>query len=423
MKKNSFIYGMLTGAGAVLFVVLMVIAGRLMVTAFSDNRLIQQGTSEGSGEKMENSQELEISDELVQKKLSLLQQYIERFYLDTTKTGSSADKMEDGIYQGYISGLGDPYSVYYNEEEYDSLQTSTQGDYCGIGATVSQDPSTGIITIVKPFEGAPAAEAGLEAGDILYTIEKEEVTGQDLTSVVTKLKGKKNTKVHIQVVREGESEPIDFTITRKEVEVPTITYKMLSDQIGYIQVESFDVVTKKQFRSAVDDLEKQGMKGLVIDLRDNGGGVLDAATDMLDRLLVEGKLVYTKDKNGEGQEYYCEDQESLDLPMAVLVNGNSASASEIFAGALQDYGAAKLVGTKTFGKGIVQSIFKLGDGTAIKLTTAKYYTPNGRNIHGTGLEPDIEVELDEKVKDWSTAKESEDNQLQKAVETVKLEIK
>lgn len=224
-------------------------------------------------------------------------------------------------------------------------------------------------------------------------------------------------------MREGESEPIDFTITRKEVEVPTITYKMLSDQIGYIQVESFDVVTKKQFRSAVDDLEKQGMKGLVIDLRDNGGGVLDAATDMLDRLLVEGKLVYTKDKNGEGQEYYCEDQESLDLPMAVLVNGNSASASEIFAGALQDYGAAKLVGTKTFGKGIVQSIFKLGDGTAIKLTTAKYYTPNGRNIHGTGLEPDIEVELDEKVKDWSTAKESEDNQLQKAVETVKSEIK
>lgn len=416
MKKSSFIYGMLTGAAGVLLVVLLVCSARQIVNIYSGNSLSGRSSVDASDE------DLEISDEVVQKKLDLIEKYIDRFYLDTTKNGSSAEKLEDGIYQGYVNGLGDPYSVYYSEEEYESLQTATQGDYCGIGATVSQNPSTGIITIVKPFEGAPAAEAGVKAGDVLYTVENEEVTGQDLTAVVTKLKGKENTEVHIQVVREGEEEPVDYTVVRRKVEVPTVTHKMLSGQIGYVQVESFDVVTKKQFRSAVDELEAQGMKALIIDLRDNGGGVLDAATDMLDRLLPEGKLVYTKDKNGEGEAYYCEDKDSLELPMAVLVNGSSASASEIFAGALQDYGAAKLVGTKTFGKGIVQSILSLGDGTAIKLTTARYYTPDGRNIHGTGLEPDIEVELDENVKDWSTAKESEDNQLQKAMETVRSEM-
>lgn len=191
---------------------------------------------------------------------------------------------------------------------------------------------------------------------------------------------------------------------------------MLDDKIGYIQVTSFEEVTKKQFRKALKVLEKKGQKGLVIDLRDNGGGMLDTAVDMLDRLLPEGVVVYTLDKNGKKKEYTSTDEESFDKPIAVLVNGNSASASEVFSGALQDYGKASLIGTTTFGKGIVQSVFDLSDGTGLKLTTAKYYTPKGRNIHGTGLTPDIEVEQNDQVTKQKKSGAILDNQLERAVE-------
>jgi carboxyl-terminal processing protease len=230
------------------------------------------------------------------------------------------------------------------------------------------------------------------------------------------MKGKAGTKVKVTVVREGEEEPVTYTLTRKEIKSQTVAYKMLDNDIGYIQVTSFEEVTKEQFRKAIQVLEKKGEKGLVIDLRDNGGGLLQTAVDMLDRLLPKGVVVYTLDKNGKKKEYTSTDEESFSKPIAVLVNGNSASASEVFSGALQDYGVAKLVGTTTFGKGIVQSVFDLSDGTAIKLTTAKYYTPNGRNIHGTGLEPDIAVERNDQTVTQSESGAVLDNQLQAAVE-------
>ena len=210
-----------------------------------------------------------------------------------------------------------------------------------------------------------------------------------------------------------------FTITREEIHSQTVAYKMLDGKIGYIEVSSFEEVTKQQFRDALDDLEKQGEKSLVIDLRNNGGGLLSTAVDMLDRLLPEGIVVYTKDKDGKKEVYRSTDKESFDKPIAILVNENSASASEVFSGAMQDYNKAVLVGTTTFGKGIVQTVFDLSDGTAIKLTTAKYYTPKGRNIHGTGLEPDITEALDDQTHRQKKSGVLIDNQMQRAIDYLK----
>lgn len=353
----------------------------------------------------------------VMAKTLLLENYISKYYLRDADAG----QIVEGIYKGVLQSLQDPYSVYYTKEEYDSLQESTQGVYCGIGARVSQDVKTGIITIVQLFEGSPAIDAGILPGDIIYKVEDEEVTGTDLSKVVAKMKGKEGTSVELTVIR--ESKKVNCTVRREEIEIPTVEHEMLEDNIGYIQVTEFDQVTAKQFRDALEDLEKQGQDGLVIDLRNNGGGRLDAVVDMLDRMLPEGTIVSTKDKAGEGETFTSTGKEQFNKPLAVLINGNSASASEVFSGAIQDYGTGKLVGTTSFGKGIVQTIFDLKDGSAIKLTTSEYFTPKGRNIQGTGLEPDVEVELDKEQAKKITVEKEEDNQLKKAVETVKNEIK
>ena len=351
-------------------------------------------------------------------KAASIQEIIDRYYLNTV----TEDAVAEGVYKGIMASLDDPYSVYYTKDEYESIQASTQGTYCGIGAMVSQNVNTGIITIVKVYKGTPAEKFGLLAGDIIYKVAGEEVTGVDLTTVVTKMKGEEGTDVEIVVAREGESDYITKKVTRAQIEVPTIEHEMLADQIGYIAVSEFDEVTAQQFREALKDLESQGEQALIIDLRDNGGGVLSTAVDMLDRMIADGMLVYTETKEGVDEEFKAEDEDSFDKPLAVLVNGNSASASEVFSGAIQDYGIGKLVGTTTFGKGIVQSIIPLGDGSALKLTTAKYYTPKGRNIHDTGLEPDVEVELSDEAKKKSPLEKKDDNQLQTAIKELKKEL-
>ena len=247
----------------------------------------------------------------------------------------------------------------------------------------------------------------------------KEIGDEDLNSVVSRMKGKKGTKVKLSVIREGEKEPIDFVITRDEIEVPTVESKMLDGGIGYISVSEFDKVTADQFRGSIKDLEKAGMKSLVVDLRNNPGGRLETVVDMLDRLLPDKLIVYQEDKNGKREEEYGSDKQQFDKPLAVLINGNSASASEIFAGAIQDYGTGTLIGTTSFGKGIVQSIIPLNDGTAVKVTVSKYFTPKGRNIHGTGIEPDIKVELDPKASNKVVIDYEDDTQLQKAVSVLK----
>lgn len=338
-------------------------------------------------------------------KMQELQSYIDRFYL----FDYDEENVESGIYKGMMAGLGDVYTNYYTPEEYASFMESSNGSYSGIGAMLSQDYNTGIITVVKVFKGSPAAEAGVQSDDILYKVKGEEVTGMDLNLVVSDLKGEEGTDVEASFMR--GTDVLDLTLTRRSIEVPTVEYRLITDKIGYISISEFDDVTDDQFIAALDDLNSQGMENLIIDLRDNGGGLVDVTCDILDQLLPEGLIVYTEDKDGNREEETSDAEHYFPGKMAVLVNGNSASASEIFAGAIKDYGVGTLIGTQTFGKGIVQSLFPLSDGSAIKVTVSRYYTPAGNNIHEVGITPDIILEKD--------VESEEDNQLQKAIDVLK----
>lgn len=414
MKKN-FITGLLSGLCAAILLFTIIGAVYVIVDGKAKDNDNQIEAQESKQPVEEESQPYSA----IVEKLTFLQMLVDNYYLDKVDQNAYAD----GIYKGFVSSLKDPYSTYYTEEEYNALIESSSGVYCGIGATVTQDIKTGIISIIKPFEKGPAYKVGILPGDIIYKVENEEVTGSDLSEVVSRMKGVAGTVVHISIMREGETGPLEFTITRQEIEVPTIEYKMLKDKIGYIIISEFDEITVSQFIAAVDDLEASGMKGLVVDVRNNPGGLLDSVVKMLDRLLPKGLIVYTEDKNGKRVEEDAIDSKKLKVPLAVLINGNSASASEIFAGAVQDYKIGTIVGTTSFGKGIVQKVIPLSDGTAVKLTISKYYTPKGRNIHGTGIVPDVEVELKDELKQQIIIPLSDDNQLQKAIKIVMDKIK
>lgn len=399
--RKGFLCGVLTCSGVVLVLTLVLqLTGRIDVSGLA------RKTTQSIAEKRK-----------IEKKANIIKTYIDEYFLDDI----NHEYMEDSIYKGIVSGLGDEYAAYYTADEYAEILEKTSGTFCGIGAYVTQDASTGAVTIVKPMKKSPAEEAGIKAGDIVYAIDGEEVTGKDLSAVLAKIKGEEGTKVTLKIVRSGENDYLDFVVTRKKIEEDTVAYRMLSNKIGYMQVTGFEEVTPGQFSEGLDAMEKQGMKALLLDLRDNGGGLLQSAVEMLDRMLPEGMVVYTEDKSGVSEKYYAEDAVEITVPTAVLVNGNSASASEVFSGALQDKKKATLVGTKTFGKGIVQTIFDMKDGSALKMTTSKYFTPNGRNIHGTGLEPDIEVKLDQSSLNKKDKKGNSkpDNQMQKAIEYLK----
>jgi peptidase, S41 family len=340
---------------------------------------------------------------------------IDEYYLN----GIDNDKMKDGIYKGMVDSLGDPYTVYYNTEEYKQFTSSSSGTYSGIGVAVSQNVTTGAITIVKTFKKGSGEKEGMKPGDVIYKVEGKKIEGLELSKVVSMIKGEEGTFVKVTVLRDGKE--IEFNLERKKLEVDTVNYRMeerSGKKIGYISVSEFDEVTASQFKNAISELNKEGMEGLVIDLRDNPGGLLDVTCEMLDRMIKKGLLVYTVDKNGKRVDEDATDSDSFDKPVAILVNGNSASASEVFSGAMKDYKAATLVGTKTFGKGIVQSIVPFGDGTAMKVTVSKYYTPNGVNIHGTGIEPDVVVELSKDATKNGKYDRKYDNQLTKALDVV-----
>lgn len=390
-KKNSFWKGALCGALAMLLVVGFAGSGYFVYRVMQNDSVVTRRT---------------------EKKLEMLRELIDEVYLHSEDV--SDEELREFLIKGYVSGLGDPYSVYYDKDETESLFESTEGKFGGIGVSITQDYETGAMTFVNVYEDGAGAEAGFQAGDILYKVDGEDVTGQDLNNVVAKIKGEEGSNVEITVFRGDDMEEYTATATRKIVEVQTIEHEMKDDGVGYIQITEFDDVTYDQFTSALEDLTGQGMTGLVIDLRNNPGGNLDTVCDILDLILPEGTILSTKDKNGEGDTYTSDEEHKLEIPMSVLTNENSASASEIFAGAIQDYGVGTLVGTTTFGKGIVQQIFPLTDGTSIKLTISEYFTPNGRNIHGIGIEPDVEIEYEYDVENPDA-----DNQLEKAIEIVK----
>ena len=398
-NKKQFIKGIAVGV-----VITAVVAGGV---SFGSRALTRV-----SDEKKAESGELNLTSTEVEDKITEIETLVQDYYLNEIDT----EQVESYLYKGMIAGLNDAYTAYYTKEEYQSLMDSTNGSYFGIGVEMSQNMTTGIITITRVFEGSPAEEAGLLPGDVIYKVGDTEVTGEDLTKVVSMVKGAEGTTVPIVVAREGESNYQTFDVERRTIEISTVDHKMLDGNIGYISIASFDDVTVNQFMDALDDLENQGETALIIDLRNNGGGLVSSACSILDRLLPEGLIVYTEDKYGNREEMRSDAENYFDKPLVLLVNGNSASASEIFAGAIKDYGIGTLVGTQTFGKGIVQKVYPLSDGTAVKLTVSKYYTPKGNNIHGIGITPDVEIELDSDVANEITIPEDKDNQLQKAIE-------
>lgn len=373
-------------------------------------------TTDGTSNTTENTVKMLSSSAVVgidtNEKLEEIQDVIDKnFYFEEDN-----QSVQDGIIKGYMEGLDDPYSVYYTQEEFASFMEDTGGEYVGVGVQVSQNVDTMVITVVKVFDG-PAKDAGIEEDDIITEVNGEDIGTQDIDSVVDKIRGEEGSDVNITVYRSSDAKEHEYTMPRKKVENPTVEYKMLDNNIGYVAVSSFYEVTGDQYINAVKDLESQGMEGLIVDLRDNGGGLLEVAVDMLDYMLPAGKLVYTEDKDGNvTSEYSSTDEEQFTKPLALLVNNYSASASEIFAGAVKDYGTGDLIGTTTYGKGIVQRMFPLGDGSGIKLTIAKYFTPNGNDIHKTGIAPDEEVELD--VEAYRDSEGEKDNQLQAAIDNI-----
>ena len=400
--EKGFFKGVITGAIAAVFIGAVVIGiGDAVSGSYKSNTVV---------------------DKEFEDKVNNLTSYIDTFYLDADKV--KKEDLQNGMYKGLMNSIDDKYAQYYTPDEYNDFQETNNGQYGGIGAYVSQNSDTGDIVIVNPFDGAPAKEAGIKPGDIIVDIDGTSVVGMELSDAVTLMKGEPDTDVSVKVLRDGEY--IDVNITRKVVDVPTVKHEIIENgDIGYIYVSGFDKVTSTQFRQALDDIEAKNAKALIVDIRDNGGGMLDVVVDMLDRLLPEGLLVYTETNQGRDEEYYSTNEEYYDKPMAVLINGYSASASEVFAGAVQDYKAGTIIGTTSYGKGIVQSIFSLnkdGDGSAIKLTTARYYTPNGRNIHGIGITPDITVEYNEELVEERDGLYY-DNQMLMAISVLKNEIK
>lgn len=402
--RRSFAGGLIAGIVLTLFLGCGYFAGTQLYRAFQ----AQKGAVSASGDSQEA---VSVANPATMQKMGVLEEMIDEYYLEDAQESA----LEQGVYKGMIEALQDPYSTYYSQEELEELQNKTQGIYYGIGARVGIDADTQLPRIASVIEGTPAQEAGLMAGDLLYEVDGTCVQGMDLNSAVALVKGDEGTIVHLTVIREGETDYLEFDVERRKLENETVTYEMMEDGIGYIQIQEFDDVTVDQFSEALDACRREGMQGLILDLRGNPGGNLSTVCEIARMMLPEGLIVYTEEKNGDREEYICDGSRQLTEPLVVLVDSNSASASEILAGAVKDYGIGTLVGTTTFGKGIVQRIMKLSDGSAVKLTVSKYYTPKGNNIHEIGISPDVEVPFEAEA----YLEDGTDNQLDKAVEVLK----
>lgn len=409
-EKKGFGKGVAAGIIGTLVVLCIVLFLGCKLTGTS---IVLSFGNSASGEVTSNSTILD-SDTI--SKINELTAYIDLYYYEDEDVDT--DTLRDSLYAGLIDGIGDKYSVYYNAQEYEDLQISTTGEYYGIGAGLSQDVDTMVVTISKVYAGTPAEEAGLLAEDIISSVDGVDATSMEVSDLVQLIRGEEGTTVHLEIIRPSTGEELSFDVERANVQLPSVTYEMLDDTIGYIYLEQFETGTAEQFEEAVTDLTEQGMQALVLDVRYNPGGMITSVVSILDDILPEGTVVYTEDKSGNRQDYTSDGATYMDIPIAVLINGDSASASEILAGAIKDYEYGTLIGTTTFGKGIVQTIFPLEDGDALKLTTAKYFTPDGNYIHGVGIEPDIELEYEYTGDTEADYDKAYDNQIQKAIEVL-----
>lgn len=345
-------------------------------------------------------------------KLELVTYLIKHYYYNDVDD----ETLIDGLYSGLIDSLDDPYSTYYTAEEYENAKQTYAGEYAGIGALLQKNMETGEVTITKVYENTPAEKVGLKEGDSILSADGNLAKDEDLETFVSHIRGGKGTDVELVLDRDGEE--ITVKCERDDVATPTVEHQMLNDNIGYIAVSQFTEHTYKDFVKAYEDLEKQGMTSIVYDMRNNGGGLLESVVDILDYILPEGTVVYTMDKDGNREDKVSKASSHKDIPIVVLVNGNTASAAEIFTGAIRDFKYGKIIGTTTFGKGVVQSTIPLTDGSAIKLTTHQYYTPSGECIQGTGIDPDMELEFEFLGGDDDKYSVDLDNQIQKAIEVL-----
>lgn len=411
-KSGKFFWGgLFTGLIMSLLVVSSVYVVNRIQYAHKSGQTVGLHTRE---ESQENTDGESVTGEAVNEdtvaKMKVIENVIDTYFY---KEDVDKDAMVDGIFKGMVESLGDPYSEYYSKEELESLYQDSFGVYYGVGAYVSLDTATGLAKVSGIIADSPAEEADLRAEDIIYKVDDVDVTGMTLQETVSLIKGDENTTVKLTLIRDGKE--IEKEVTRRKVESPTVKFEMLDDGMAYIQITEFDTVTVDQFTEAMAMARGNDMKGLILDLRSNPGGNLSSVVSIAKQMLPKGLIVYTEDRDGNREEYSCDGSKELDVPMVVLVNGNSASASEILAGAIKDYGIGTLVGTTTFGKGIVQRPIELSDGSAVKLTISSYYTPNGINIHGIGIEPDVECEFDS---ERYYSDEAYDNQLEKAKEVL-----
>lgn len=385
MKHKEYAKGILTG---------------VLITALA------AGGLQAAHQKMSSSV---LTDSATVEKVEYLEKLIDQEYLGDIDKSDLAE----GIYAGLLYGLEDVYSRYYTAEEYAQETASTDGSYVGIGVSIQKNKNGGV-QIAECYEGGSGKKAGLISGDVITAIDDTDVTDMELSEVVRLIRQNEGRNIVLTVQRENEESPLSITVEVTNVELPAVFSEMLDEETGYIQITQFTGVAPQQYKEAFADLKEQGMEKLIVDLRDNPGGLLTSVCDILREILPKGRIVYTEDKYGNREEETCDGEKELDMPLAVLVNESSASASEIFAGAVQDYGIGKIVGTTTYGKGVVQELRPLNDGSAVKLTISDYYTPNGNSINKVGIKPDIEVKLAAELLNKTDITHEEDNQLQEA---------
>ncbi len=376
MKKNNFFLGMLAGILA-FFLVNNFFAVNINVAGFKVNQIFS---------------------------------ILDKYYMN----GYNKNDAQDYMYYGLLSSLGDPYTSYMDKKTFTSFMEQTEGEYIGIGTVISVDENDGRLVIVSPYENSPAAKAGILPGDKILSVDNLAASKENYEQIVKNLKGAAGTTAKIKIIRPSKNNKVlEFNVVREKIDIPTVSHKVF-DNIGYLRITNFDKNTYEQFVNAYNLISKNNLKGLIIDLRNNPGGLLDSVVKIADELVPKDCIVYTEDKNGNKKFIYSDDK-YIKLPLVVLVNGNSASASEVLSGAIKDLKRGILVGSKTFGKGLVQNLFPLRDGSAVKVTVAKYYTPAGICINGKGIEPDYKIELPEDMM-ISGLEPKDDLQLQKALE-------
>ena len=353
-------------------------------------------------------------NEGITEKLNNYKTIIDKYYL----RDADEQKLEEGAIRGYIAGLDDPYTEYISKDEMKDYLEDTKGNFVGIGIYMVKNTEKNMIQVVSTIKGSPAEKQGIQPSDLIVSVDDVKYTAEDLSMISTKIKGAPGTKVKLQILRDNQT--IDYEFTREKIVVNQVDGKVLADNIGYIQISSFDEDTAKQFKSKYEELNAQNIKGLILDLRNNGGGIVNEALDIADYIAdKDSVLLYEVDKDKKETVRKSKSDPIVKVPVVCLVNKNTASSSEILSGALKDLGKAKIVGAKTYGKGVIQEILTLPDGSGLKITTEEYLTPSKKSIHKIGIEPDIVVELPSTVKNILDVKEEEDTQLQKAIELLK----